>query len=361
MKKKSVVVIVVLCCIALIGTVGVFAANLNIANTLYIIGLIEREHLDSASDSNVFVVTPDFVIYEYQIAMLEEPSRFLGASDARERAIGILMDREIMYTEALNRGFFVSSGEVMDYINFQIETMRLAENLEEFSYFFRGIGMSLEEYWESQYDVLKRELVIERFFLAKYETVAAANRSADQEDIVTMVQSYFREIINEYIEAHDLQWALTGIARSITLRPTEAVLGVGDRLTLAATVHPETNSVASWTSSTPGVATVDANGVVTAVSAGTATVTATTADGEEATSEILVLGGGAGELPGDVNGDGVVDFLDLLVLIYYLDNNGNISPDVTFVRENADLNGDGVIDDRDLEILMTFLDVLGDR
>ena len=59
---------------------------------------------------------------------------------------------------------------------------------------------------------------------------------------------------------------------------------------------------------------------------------------------------------GDVNGDGVVDFLDLLMLVYYLDNNGNIPPDMPFVRESADLNGDGVIDELDLQLLMHLLD-----
>ena len=143
-----------------------------------------------------------------------------------------------------------------------------------------------------------------------------------------------------------LEGGLTGL----TLDPTEAVLHVGETLTIEAFVLPETDSIASWVSSDPSVAAVDSYGVVTGVSVGTATITATTADGEEATSEILVVGGDNPNI-GDVNGDGVVDFLDLLVLIYYLDNNGNISAGTEFVRENADLNGDGVIDDLDLEIL----------
>jgi len=142
----------------------------------------------------------------------------------------------------------------------------------------------------------------------------------------------------------------------ITLRPAEAVLQVGNTQEITAFVLP-IGSAVTWASSNESVATVDANGVVTAVGIGAATITATTAEGEEATSEVLVISDNPNI--GDVNGDGVVDFLDLLVLIYYLDNNGNISSDVTFVRENADLNGDGVICDLDLEILMTFLDVLG--
>jgi len=132
---------------------------------------------------------------------------------------------------------------------------------------------------------------------------------------------------------------------------------VGEMAWLTEVVLPATDFVMYWESSNEDVVTVDA-GTLIAISAGTATITAITADGQEATSEILVIGGDNPNI-GDVNGDGVVDFLDLLVLIYYLDNNGNISDDVTFIRENADLNGDGVIDDRDLEILFNFLDSLG--
>ena len=55
----------------------------------------------------------------------------------------------------------------------------------------------------------------------------------------------------------------------------------GDEATLAATVAPEeaTDKTVKWTSSDETVATVDADGKVTAVKAGTATITATTNDG----------------------------------------------------------------------------------
>ncbi|MGN0341631.1 MAG: Ig domain-containing protein [Roseburia sp.] len=52
---------------------------------------------------------------------------------------------------------------------------------------------------------------------------------------------------------------------------------------LTATVTPDnaTNKEVIWTSSNTGVATVDANGKVTAVANGTCTITVTTADGSK--------------------------------------------------------------------------------
>jgi len=90
------------------------------------------------------------------------------------------------------------------------------------------------------------------------------------------------------------QYQYTGDATvsvtSVLLNETAYVLTVGENFTLTATVLPEnaTNRSVTWTSSNNNVATVS-NGIVTAVSAGTATVIAITQDGNHtATCEITV-------------------------------------------------------------------------
>lgn len=74
----------------------------------------------------------------------------------------------------------------------------------------------------------------------------------------------------------------------VTLSQNDAVLTVGgETLTLTATVAPANakDKTVTWTTSNDAVATVDANGVVTAVSAGTATITATATNGTDDTSD----------------------------------------------------------------------------
>ena len=68
---------------------------------------------------------------------------------------------------------------------------------------------------------------------------------------------------------------------SVSLDKTSLELTEGGTDTLTATITPNnaTNKNVTWESSNTSVATVDANGLVTAVSAGTATITVTTADG----------------------------------------------------------------------------------
>ena len=67
----------------------------------------------------------------------------------------------------------------------------------------------------------------------------------------------------------------------VTLNQTTVTLDIDQSITLTATVAPEnaTNKAVTWASDKTDVATVDANGKVTAVAAGTANITVTTADG----------------------------------------------------------------------------------
>ena len=77
---------------------------------------------------------------------------------------------------------------------------------------------------------------------------------------------------------------------SITLSQTTATMNIGESVTLTATVAPDdaTDKTVTWTSSDATVATVSDDGVVTAVAAGTATITATAHDGSGVTGTCSV-------------------------------------------------------------------------
>ena len=84
---------------------------------------------------------------------------------------------------------------------------------------------------------------------------------------------------------------LTVPVESITLSETSATLSYGSSLRLAATVLPEdaTNKALKWSSSDASVATVDAAGLVTALSnTGTADITATSVDNPEVYAECTI-------------------------------------------------------------------------
>jgi len=94
---------------------------------------------------------------------------------------------------------------------------------------------------------------------------------------------YFKNVSQIVFTIEPPTVAVTGV----TLSETTASMTVGgETLTLTATVAPDnaTDKTVVWTSSDPSVATV-ADGVVTAVAAGTATITATATNGTDDTAD----------------------------------------------------------------------------
>lgn len=85
------------------------------------------------------------------------------------------------------------------------------------------------------------------------------------------------DIQHVYVGSGPVNVPVTGV----TLSPTSATIGLGGTQQITATVLPNnaTNKTVSWTTSNAAVATVNSNGLVTGISAGSATITVTTQDG----------------------------------------------------------------------------------
>lgn len=120
--------------------------------------------------------------------------------------------------------------------------------------------------------------------------------SVDQKGLVT-AHKVGKVQITAATELGDLEAVceveVIAFVSGIKLDQTELELYNGDVATLKATILPEdaNNKTLSWSSSNPQVATVDENGVVTAIAAGTATITvaATDESGIETTCKVTVL------------------------------------------------------------------------
>ena len=74
----------------------------------------------------------------------------------------------------------------------------------------------------------------------------------------------------------------------ITLTPTAATIQIGKTQQLTATVTPAGTSAVNWSSSNAEVATVDQNGLVTGLKAGTATITATATEDSNITATAII-------------------------------------------------------------------------
>lgn len=133
------------------------------------------------------------------------------------------------------------------------------------------------------------------------------------------------------------------LASSITLDKTEVSFKANETVTLTPTILPATttNTVVVWTTTDEKVTVVDANGIVTAIGVGEATITATTTDGSNlsASCAVTVL-----PTPGDVNNDAVINVTDAMtVASYILERTVDV-----FIFEAADITEDSKINITDI-------------
>jgi len=138
--------------------------------------------------------------------------------------------------------------------------------------------------------------------LASGEWVLSSNYSLPSSPrhgtVIPITQSEYDAIFNQYLAVR-----VTGV----TLNKSQVTLNVGESSQLTATVTPAnaTNKAVSWSSSNNAIATVSANGLVTAIGAGTATITVTTADGgftKTATITVAAIQEPDTTPPGEVSG-----------------------------------------------------------
>lgn len=99
---------------------------------------------------------------------------------------------------------------------------------------------------------------------------------------------------------------------SVTINQGDQELNVGQTVQLSATIEPTNaeNKTLTWSSSNEQVATVDENGLVTAISAGSTEITVTSANGKTDSIIVTVLGGSGG---GETTPDGGNDNMGLII------------------------------------------------
>ena len=132
--------------------------------------------------------------------------------------------------------------------------------------------------------------------------------------------------------------------------PTHTLM-MGSTVTLQPIIAPDDATVKNltWVSSDEQTATVSRTGIVTALSVGETTITATTVDGGYS-AEIKIIVTAAAQL-GDVNGDGYIDAADALLCLRASVGLITLTPEQEAV---ADVNHDGLIDAGDAILILRY-------
>ena len=132
--------------------------------------------------------------------------------------------------------------------------------------------------------------------------------------------------------------------------PTHTLM-MGSTVTLQPIIAPNDATVKNltWVSSDEQTATVSRTGIVTALSVGETTITATTVDGGYS-AEIKIIVTAAAQL-GDVNGDGYIDAADALLCLRASVGLITLTPEQ---EAAADVNHDGLIDAGDAILILRY-------
>ena len=137
----------------------------------------------------------------------------------------------------------------------------------------------------------------------------------------------------------------------IRFEETTHTLMMGSTVTLQPIIAPDDATVKNltWVSSDEQTATVSRTGIVTALSVGETTITATTVDGGYS-AEIKIIVTAAAQL-GDVNGDGYIDSADALLCLRASVGLITLTPEQ---EAAADVNHDGLIDAGDAILILRY-------
>lgn len=132
----------------------------------------------------------------------------------------------------------------------------------------------------------------DRFILRKYKVIRLHDGKVDSLDAEFDKETNTLKFVTDRFSTYAIAYTDNALASCVTLTPgSKTLTGKGETVQLIASVTPDNavNKKLTWTTSDSSVATVDENGLVTAVANGTAIITVMTEDGEmTATSTITV-------------------------------------------------------------------------
>lgn len=139
----------------------------------------------------------------------------------------------------------------------------------------------------------------DRFILRKYKVIRLHDGKVDSLDAEFDKETNTLKFVTDRFSTYAIAYTDNALASCVTLTPDSKTLtGKGETVQLIATVTPDNavNKKLTWTTSDSSVATVDENGLVTAVANGTAIITVTTEDGEMTAASTITV-----NIPSDDN------------------------------------------------------------
>lgn len=120
-------------------------------------------------------------------------------------ALNQLIVKYSLYYYAINKGFLIDDETIKKSIEENREMIKTADNYSDFTTFLEGLGMSEDEYWDSQFDLYKLNHVVDEFKIAKKEEFAQENASKSDEQTAENFSDYFMDIAEEAVTKQNIK------------------------------------------------------------------------------------------------------------------------------------------------------------
>lgn len=99
----------------------------------------------------------------------------MSYDEAKNLQLEYLIKREVLCYEAIQNNFMCSDKEVSEYINEQKKLFENAENYDEYKLYISSLNLTIDEYWERQFDAIKKDLIISDYLNSLKKQIADEN------------------------------------------------------------------------------------------------------------------------------------------------------------------------------------------
>ena len=171
MKKNVLISTISFVLAIMLVNVFAFASNKEINssdNTYYLLGQIDKNNnnFKFIKDSScVYAKGKDIVIYKNDINKIVARDKVLNIkkNEEEKNAYDYLVKQETVYNEAIKSGFSLSDNKVKQEIKKLRETTEKAVNYSDFTVYLSGRGISNDQYWEQEFNNIKRDCTINQY------------------------------------------------------------------------------------------------------------------------------------------------------------------------------------------------------
>ena len=147
----------------------------------------------SALSGDVAMQGDTITVYADEVNRITARYAASGVDDGEQRAIDYILRREALCNAGIAAGFTASEEEVQDIIDTEMEWESGADGQEYFQAYLDEAGLTAEEYWDTQRNVIYKEIIIGKYLDSEREKTGITDADEwdahEKELVQTLIQN----------------------------------------------------------------------------------------------------------------------------------------------------------------------------